>query len=150
MKKSHADTQLKVRLPESSMRPKRKISIDSLFDSEPENCIPNSISDCREDQTPQEYSRSQTAETFMDGPHSESGVSLESANLNASFNLSSFTSVGGNRVSMQLTNNQNNKNCPESVPETVKEVSRESEDSINDRGSNVYQQNSPFRLKNSK
>ena len=87
---------------------------------------------------------------MLEGPRSESVVSIENVNLNTSFNLGSFTSVGGNGGQVLLTSNQNRNNCPESFPETVKEASRESEDSINDRGSKVYRHNSPFQLKNSK
>ena len=87
---------------------------------------------------------------MLEGPRSESVVSIENVNLNTSFNLGSFTSVGGTGGQVLLTSNQNRNNCPESVPETVKEASRESEDSINDRGSKVYRHNSPFQLKNSK
>ena len=76
---------------------------------------------------------------MLEGVLSESVVSMENVNLNTSFNLGSFASVGGTTGQVYLTSNLNRNNCPESVPETVKEVSRESEDSINDRGSKVYQ-----------
>ena len=85
-----------MRLPENTVRPKRKISIDSMFDSEPETSRPYSISDRKEEQSLRDFYRSNTAESMTDVIRSDSAVSLENVNLNASFNLGSFTSVGSN------------------------------------------------------
>ena len=87
--------------------------------------------------------------------NNDSIVSLENANLNTTFNMSSFASANGGAAmssAVYLASSIKKRIEAESIPETVKEVSRESDDSLNDRSSKISQlfEESIFHVKNSK
>ena len=82
-------------------------------------------------------------------------MSLENTNLNTTFNLSSFAStteaMGSIVLSQNLTNNRTKRKDVEDMPETVKELSRESDESLNDRSSQIIHDDPTlFQSKNSK
>lgn len=151
------DDRLKVRLPICSLKPKRKISIDSFTDTKSENC---SVLD--RDDGPNEslgFLAAPTAPSYFDDQeNNDSIVSLENANLNTTFNLSSFTSSNGIMNSaVNLASTSKKRPAVETMPEVVKEASRESwsSESLNDRSSQIIDVDDisihgGFTLKNSK
>ena len=131
------DDRLKVRLPICSLKPKRKMSVDSFLDAKTETC---SLVDAIESPDPtmnQGFLQAQTAASVLD-ENNDSIISLENANLNTTMNLSSFTSTNGGATmgsAVYLVSSMKKRREDHNIPETVKEVSRESEDSLNDRSS---------------
>jgi len=102
----------------------------------------------------QGFQQAQTAVSVLD-ENNDSIVSLENANLNTTFNMSSFASANGAAAmtSAVYLASSMKKRRDGTIPETVKEVSRESEDSLNDRSSKIsqlFEDSNTFHLKNSK
>lgn len=94
--------------------------------------------DQRDQSTGRGFFQAPTACSVLD-ENNDSIVSLENAHLNTTFNLSSFASSNGHmsgQASQQnLTSAVKRRKEAEAMPEVVCEVSRESDDSLNDRSS---------------
>ena len=93
--------------------------------------------DHREESTGRGFFQAPTASSILD-ENNDSIVSLENAHLNTTFNLSSFASSNGHlsgQASQNLTSTVKRRKEADAMPEVVCEVSRESDDSLNDRSS---------------
>ena len=113
------------------------MSIDSFLDAKTETCSLVDAIESPDPTTNQGFLQAQTAASVLD-ENNDSIISLENANLNTTMNLSSFTSTNGGATMssvVYLASSMKKRREDNNIPETVKEVSRESEDSLNDRSS---------------
>jgi len=89
------DDRLQVRAPVCQLKPKRKLSVDSLASSKTEDYSVFDGEERREESTGRAFYQAPTASSILD-ENNDSIISLENAHLNTTFNLSSFTSSNGN------------------------------------------------------
>ena len=132
------DDRLRVRLPTSSLKPKRDMSIDSMLDAKTEDVSLVDSVESPDELASRSLRQAPTTVSVLDD-NNDSIVSFEQANLNTTFNLSSFAStteaMSSVVLNQNLTLNRSRRKEADTMPETVKEVSRESDESLNDRSS---------------
>jgi len=115
------------------------MSIDSLLSGKTENCSLIDSEDGPDETLNRGFNQAATAASIL-SENNDSIVSIENAHLNTTFNLSSFASSNGHlssAASQNLTSTIKKRKEADAMPEVVKEVSRESDDSLNDRSSQI-------------
>jgi len=130
------------------------MSVDSMLSAKTDDASHNGSVECSDEINSRGFIQAHTAVSVLD-ENNDSIVSLENTNLNTTFNLSSFAStteaMGSIILSQNLNNNRTKRIDVEDMPETVKELSRESDESLNDRSSQIIHDDPTlFQSKNSK